>query len=226
MEEHSETWWRNVIEGVLKVYDSREVRALVGEAYVDMTFGTLPPPQRKDHQNALMACRQFCDHWESVVEKGQGLYLYSPKAGTGKTSLLACMRNDLVHRGCRCAFANAAELMKQAQNRGSVWEGSRMYSYSMFMNVDVLLLDDIGVQNLKPQNGFSEWVQEEMYYIIDHRCKNRKSTVFSSNYSPNQLNSERGYDFKTVDRIHELSSLVLRLDGDSFRGHNNRSETT
>ena len=218
----SETYKKNVIEGVLSVYDSREVRALVGDAYLDYTFENLPENPREDFQKALTAAKRFSDNWESVIEKGQGLYLYSPKSGTGKTTLMACLRHDLVHKGCGCAMVNASELMRQAQGRGSSWEGSRVYSYSMFLNVDVLILDDIGIHNLKVENGHTQWIQDEMYYLLDHRCRKRKSTLFTSNYSLPQLRDERGYDFKTVDRIIELSSLVLRLDGESFRGQRSR----
>ena len=45
-------------------------------------------------------------------------------------------------------------------------------------------------------------------------------TIFSSNYTYNQLISERGLMPKTVERVREMSTVTLFIDGENFRKSN------
>ena len=202
----------------LKIYDSQSIRSLIGEFYLKNTFENLPANPRKDYQFALNACKRYCDNIDEVVKKGQGLYIWSPVAGNGKTTLMACMRNVIVNKGIRAVMVSTTELMRQAMDRGKPVSVSQLYSYTLFLGADVLLLDDIGVHDLTLQNNYNNWMQTELYELLDYRNRNNLSTVFTSNYSPEDLNRKRGIDFKTVDRIMERASLVVKIEGESFRG--------
>ena len=206
------------LEDRLRIYDSKSIRSLMGEFYLKHTFDNIPANDRPDYQHALSACKRYCEKVEEVAKKGQGLYIWSPTAGNGKTTLMACMRNAIVAKGMRAVMINCAELMRQAMDRGRPTPEGQLFSYSLFLDADVLLLDDIGVQDLSLQNNYNNWVQTELYELLDYRNRNNLSTVFTSNYSPEDLQRKRGVDFKTVDRIIERSTLVVRIDGESFRG--------
>ena len=95
----------------------------------------------------------------------------------------------------------------------------------MFLRIPVLILDDIGVVRLN-DGRYGQWVNDTLYELIERRCRNRLSTCFTSNYSPKQLNSERGIDFKTVDRIMELATMTIDVGGLSLRGWENKNKQT
>ena len=82
--------------------------------------------------------------------------------------------------------------------------------------IDLLVLDDVGSEKLFKNNGES-FMQEKIYDIINRRYINKMPTIFTSNYSIQQLIDERGLEIRTADRIAEMSNAVMKLDGTSYR---------
>lgn len=201
-------------ETFLSFNDNIEFRKLLGSRYINQRFNALPPSASESYKTVKGACLKYCMNIESVLEKGQGMYFYSSNAGTGKTTLLACMRNALVDKEVNVLFINEADFIRTAQD-GYIYEGC---SSSYLYTVDVLLFDDIGATDLSIKNGYTEWLQKELYTLFDKRYRNEKCTVFTSNYSLQELTTKRGLDFKTTDRIVGLSSYVKDIQGVSFRG--------
>ena len=58
-----------------------------------------------------------------------------------------------------------------------------------------------------------------MFEILNARYNAKKPTIFSSNYSIGELMSVLGLDKAIVERINEMSTRVLKLEGDDFRQH-------
>lgn len=201
-------------EKFLSFNDNVEFRKLLGSKYINQRFNSLPPSNNDSYKAVKNACLQYCIKSDSVLTKGQGLYFYSSNAGTGKTTLLACMRNALIDKEVNVLFLNETDFIRTAQD-GYIYEGC---SLSYLYTVDVLLFDDIGATDLTVKNGYTDWLQKELYTLFDKRYKNEKCTVFTSNYHPQELTTKRGLDFKTTDRIVGLSSYVTAIQGNSFRG--------
>ena len=86
--------------------------------------------------------------------------------------------------------------------------------------VDFLFLDDIGTEIFAKSSG-DTWLQTVLFDIINERYNQGKPTVFSSNYSLNDLVNVRGILEKTVDRIAEMTSgAVMKIEGKSRRNSN------
>lgn len=83
--------------------------------------------------------------------------------------------------------------------------------------MDLLILDDIGTEVIVKSTKEKSWLQEKIYEIINARYVDKKSTVFSSNESLQDLQSKCGMQEKTVDRIAEMSTVQLELRGTSYR---------
>ena len=201
-----------------KLYDCKAFRDFLGERYINLGFKNLPENNREDYMRARKACWQYVMNINNVLQKGLGMYIWSPTAGNGKTSLMACVRNNLVAKGIRCIMINLTELLKYAKGKNIESDATEPFSYRLFKTVDVLILDDIGVNDLRVQNNYTQWAQTELYELMEARNKNNKCTLFTSNYSPKELQEVRGYDFKTVDRIVERSTVMIKIEGESFRG--------
>ena len=60
-------------------------------------------------------------------------------------------------------------------------------------------------------------MQEKIYDIINRRYANKMPTIFTSNYSIQDLINDRGLEVKTADRIAEMSNAVIKLEGTSYR---------
>ena len=87
-------------------------------------------------------------------------------------------------------------------------------------NVDFLFLDDIGTE-IFTKNSVDTWTQTVLFDIVNERYNQGKPTVFSNNYSLNELVNLRGISEKTVDRISGMTSgAVMKIEGKSRRNTN------
>ena len=208
-----------------RIYNGEKFRSWVGEKYINTDLESLKPIEDKGYNLAYRACRKFVANAEDAVDKGKGIYLFSRNAGTGKTTLMAGVRNGLIAKTIPCVFINVKDLLNEASQRDVKRDTNSLYDYGMFLRIPVLILDDIGVARLD-DGRYGQWVNDTLYELMERRCRNRLSTCFTSNYSPKQLNSERGIDFKTVDRIMELATMTIDVGGLSLRGWENKNKQT
>ena len=68
------------------------------------------------------------------------------------------------------------------------------------------------------KNDRDTWLQTLLFDLINRRYNAKKPTIFSSNYSLNELVNLRGIADRTIDRISEMTSgAVFKFDGESMR---------
>ena len=53
--------------------------------------------------------------------------------------------------------------------------------------------------------------------VLNARYNNGKPTIFSSNYSISELADAFALDKAIIERINEMSTRVIKLEGDDFR---------
>lgn len=208
-----------------RIYNGEKFRSWVGEKYINADLELLDPIDDKKYDLAYRACRKYVANAEDAVDNGKGIYLFSRNAGTGKTTLMAGVRNGLIAKRIKCVFINIKDLLNEASQRDVTRDTKSLYDYGMFLRIPVLILDDIGVVRLD-DGRYGQWVNDTLYELMERRCRNRLSTCFTSNYSPKQLISERGVDFKTVDRIMELATMTIDVGGQSLRGREMKNKQT
>lgn len=191
--------------------------SLLGDRYKDTTFDKTDLNRPTDFQKAFKRCQDFCKVADQALENGYGMYIYGD-SGTGKTHLTACMCNELMSQMRQCLFTNFFEISKLIK---STWNGNADSEVVVrrICEVDFLFLDDLGTEALT-KNGEDNWLQGQVFDIINKRYNNKKPTIFSSNYSMNQLITDRGMMAKTVDRIGEMSTAMIKLTGESYRRKN------
>lgn len=194
--------------------DKLRAASLMGDRYKDVTFAKTDLERPGDFTKALQRCQKYCQIADQALENGYGLYIYGD-SGTGKTHLTACMCNELMSQMHQCLFTNFFEISKLIK---STWNGNNDSEVIIrrICEVDFLFLDDLGTEKVT-QNGEDNWLQGQVFDIINKRYNNKKPTIFSSNYSMNELIADRGLMKKTVDRIGEMSTAMIKLSGESYR---------
>lgn len=204
-------------EKKLQRLDRLRGASLLGDRYKDTTFDKTDLGRPEDFQRAYQRCRKYCQIPDQALEHGYGLYIYGD-SGTGKTHLTACMCNELMAQMHQCLFTNFFEISKLIR---STWNGNADSAnvINRICEVDFLFLDDLGTEALT-KNGEDNWLQGQVFDIINKRYNNKKPTIFSSNYSLNELIADRGMMKKTVDRIGEMSTAMVKLSGESYRRKN------
>ena len=201
-------------EAKIRKLDRIRGASLLGDRYKDTTFEKTDTERSGDFLKAFERCKRYCTIPAEALANGYGMYIYGD-SGTGKTHLTACMCNELMAQMQQCLFTNFFEISKLIKDTYSGNTSSEAV-INRICDVDFLFLDDLGTEILT-KNGEDNWLQGQVFDIINKRYNNRKPTIFSSNYSLNQLITERGMMPKTVDRIGEMSTATIKLTGESYR---------
>ena len=129
----------------------------------------------------------------------KGLYLYG-NFGCGKTYLIAAAFNELAKKDNQCAMVYWPEFLRDLK---SSFETDWQEKFDYIKRVPLLLIDDIGAENLTP------WARDEILgTLLQYRMQDHKTTFFTSNLTLDELeqhlsNSKSGVDEVKARRIME-----------------------
>lgn len=187
--------------------------AFLGQRYREVRFENTEIPN-KTFEKAYDICYNYVVEWKKNLKCGYGIYLYGD-TGVGKTHLTACMGNALLSNGVPVMFTSFVEISNRLLKSFSTNESEDDF-LNKIMNVEFLVIDDIGAERIKTKNG-DTFMQDKIYYIIDSRYKKQLPTIYSSNYSLGQLIDERGLEKRTTDRIAETTVKVSLANVPNYR---------
>ncbi len=123
-----------------------------------MTFDTLDPNIQP------VAQRLAREYATGFSKQSLSLVFYSPGNGTGKTTLAACIINYVLHElRCPVMFAKARDIMLDIRKTFSDRYETEAEILDKVSYVDLLLLDDVGVD--RP----SEWIKSTYWTLMDRR---------------------------------------------------------
>lgn len=130
--------------------------------------------------------------------------------GVGKTWLAIQLLRLIVERFAYDAlFITTPELLDRIRETYSGRaEDAEAEVLQAVKDTTLLVLDDLGAERV------TDWVQEKLFTIINHRHDHRLATIFTSNLTPGQLASHLGDRIEW--RVVEMAEC-LRLDGPNLR---------
>ena len=185
---------------------------------IDWTQLSAVPPR------TLASVRAFC---ASFPIKGgrNGLYLWSPTPGTGKTALAITAIRETIRLGKVRRLASfftmqdIIEICRQTFPEQTLLEdhpiGSRLFES------ELLVIDDVGKGRL------TEWASSEYFRVINRLYNECRPVIFTSNLPPSglikALNTAQKFDqpdelfgHTVVSRIVEMCEEI-RLNGADYR---------
>ena len=169
----------------------------------------------KGNEEVFQSCLMYAVNYEKIQPKGMGMYLYG-KSGAGKTYLTACIANMLLNAGKQVVFVNVNTILTEIRYAYSQ-RGSERPIIERYVTSDLVIFDDIGTEKYTKASEAVSFAQDKFFQIIDGRYIRQKPTIFTSNYSLQELVDERGIMLKTVERITEMSTRKFELKGKSHR---------
>ena len=138
--------------------------------------------------------RYWLQNLKSMKERGIGLYFYSGTKGSGKTRLAVSIANELIEKyDTRVKFSTSIQILDEITKTWKDKEFSESELINQLVDSEILIIDDFGTENAK------DWKNEKFYSIINGRYVEKKITIFTSNFSLDDLS----YDDRIINRIKE-----------------------
>jgi len=160
----------------------------------------------KDDKARLPIIKYFKEFMEEYKckKKGKGLYL-TGSFGSGKTYLITALFNELAKKGVKSALVYYPELLRSLK---SSFKSDYEEKFSYIKKVPLLLIDDIGAENVTP------WGRDEVLgTILQARMNNHLTTFFTSNLTLNDLEEHLASSKAGVESIKagRIVSMIKQL---------------
>ncbi len=148
-------------------------------------------PSDKNRLDVIRWLKTYYDKYEKVNTL-KGLYLHG-SFGSGKTFLIAALLNELeIKKNAQIEIVYFPELLRNMKEDFSLVEDKLKY----LQNVDILLLDDIGAENV------TVWGRDEILgTILQYRMNNKLTTFFTSNLNIQELETHLSITKNSEDKV-------------------------
>ena len=136
---------------------------------------------RENAQKIYSLASSFVNNYQSQ-QHSRGLIIEGP-IGSGKSYLLGCIANALIDRGIQFRYIVYSDLLQKIRssyNQNNP-ENDEKQILSTVQDIPVLLIDDLGTEKA------TEFASSTLYQIIDHRYREEKPIILSTNYSIKNL---------------------------------------
>jgi len=149
----------------------------------------------------------FVDNINNPKQKN---LLFVGHAGTGKTFMSSCIAHAAVNKGYAVLYQTAPLLMDMLLEAkfASVRDETKKTQYQKVFDVDLLIIDDLGTENLNNMKF------TELFNIINTRLLNDKKTIISTNLSLQEMAIE--YDDRVMSRLIG-NYTICRFFGEDIR---------
>lgn len=156
--------------------------------------------------------QRYADMFAEYRSTGKGLLFYGP-VGTGKTYLAAAIANRVIDKGYTARMTNFSEIANQ------LFDAYDKQGYiDALCAHDLLILDDLGAERK------SEYMQEQVFNVIDARYRSGGPVIVTSNLTQQELTQSADTGYKRIyDRVLERCLPVL-VNGESRRRQAVRTE--
>ena len=154
----------------------RILSSTIPKRYAHCTLGSFIE-KSTELKVARTRVQEFIDLWPGTDE-GRGLLLMGP-CGVGKTHLAVSALIEIINsnKSGRLLFSNFQDLIQEIQaSFDSDHVPGKAEILQPLLDADLLVIDELGSQ--KP----TTWVQDILYYVINTRYNEEKTTIFTTNY--------------------------------------------
>lgn len=161
------------------------------------------------NKKELEICKKYAREFNR--ETSAGIYMVG-KPGTGKTTLLAAICNELLAKNHSCLFITMSALFDKFTKYSYDNAGDITGLLNWLTEFDFIVIDDIG------RGGESEKRQEIAYRIIDTLLNYEVPTCFTAN--PETIAEIRKLPAwrAIIDRLKDMCAMQIEFKGDSLRG--------
>lgn len=146
-------------------------------AFHEMTFDNFTLSLPNLSAAALQSLEQAFKTAQRFAHSPQGGWIvFEGTYGCGKTHLAAAIANTRLEYGDAVLFITAPDLLDTLRATfGSGGDASYSDTFEQVRTVELLVLDDLGVENP------SQWAKEKLFQLLNYRYTEKLATVITSN---------------------------------------------
>ena len=153
----------------------------------------------KTDKNRFKTITWLLDFLDNYKEGDKGLYLHG-NFGCGKTYLIAATLNELANIGYKTSIIFWPEFVRD------MFSNDFKESMDYVKNVDLLLIDDLGAENLTSYNR-----DEILCPILQYRMDNKLTTFITSNLDMKELHNHLSTSKSGVEEI-KAGRIISRIE--------------
>jgi DNA replication protein DnaC len=205
---------------------ARQAEVLLEQANIPKRYANCTLANYESHNDSLKDALAIAKKFVKNFPAQEIGVLFIGPCGVGKTHLSVAIIQELIQKkGARCVFYDFRDLIREIQNSfspDSVLTESDILA-PIFQS-EVVVLDELGAKRT------TAWVEETIFYVINHRYNHKKTTIFTSNYPDSEEREDTRESFykkggeSLVDRIgvrlrsrvYEMCKVV-DMEGDDYR---------
>ncbi|MBX5441127.1 MAG: ATP-binding protein [Solirubrobacteraceae bacterium] len=180
---------------------ARSLEARIPRKYRDVAFDRFPVTEIDP--TVVDVVRRFCHDIEANLDAGRGIWLEGDP-GTGKTTLAMLVSKAAIEARRTTAIYSLPRLMGVLRESIESEEGL-LGLLDRLATVDLLHIDDLGAEHR------TDWVNEQLYSIVNTRYEDQRSIVLTTNATADELEQQIGA--RTVSRLVEMCGDPLALFG-------------
>lgn len=196
----------------LKAAQIRRAQALLDQSRIplrfqDATFDTYRVGNEAQQQN-LDTLREYAERFPEYRSSGGGLILCG-RTGTGKTHLVTALGREVIERhGMSFLFVTANKIFTAIKNTYGNTEKRESDVYDALAGVDLLAIDEIGVQK------GSDFELNVLFEVINRRYEDMLPTILLSNLAKDEIKAAVGD--RVMDRMRQGGRMIV-FDWESAR---------
>ena len=198
-EKERQAFLRCKSEKLAKLFDNSMITPL----FKEKNFKNLSPTIE------LLKCQEYAKLFNP--KNSLGIQMVG-KVGTGKTTLLAAICNELMEKGYSCLFTTFSSLLDKFSRYSYENAGDITPLINWLVSFDFVVLDDLG------RETYTDKRKETAFRIIDALLNYKVVTAFTAN--PEMLTKLKVIPEwnATLDRLKEVCKYHFEFKGDSLRG--------
>lgn len=175
-------------------YFRYKLRKIVGRLYIDAKIG------------------DFSAKIQEILKSGDNLYMWGP-VGVGKTYAAAAVLRVRMESGYGITKLSFSAFCRRLRSSYTDQGESEHQIVSSAQEVDILLIDDLGLED-NPPKQFSNFT---LYDLINYRLEEGKQTIITSNIpiSGSEQSITNLFGARIADRL--TGYMTIKLDGKSKR---------
>ncbi|MHA1017511.1 DNA replication protein DnaC [Enterobacter mori] len=155
--------------------------------------------------NALNKARQYVENFDGNIAS----FIFTGKPGTGKNHLAAAICNALLIQGKSVLIITVADIMTAMKDTFTNKETSEEQLLNDLSNVDLLVIDEIGVQTE------SKYEKVIINQLVDRRSSSKRPTGMLTNFNIEEMSKLLGE--RVMDRMRLGTSLWVNFNWGSYR---------